>query len=255
MIKLNYVTLVWIRSRQGFIVKEYIINIFKKVEKTIAYIDGQNFLYKVAPYLIEAKVITSKQSVTAIDIPFLLQNLFPDKNIEIRYYGTKKIKKQTKYGKTIEKKTVLFADNLRRLKTCLEKTGVIFRSAGSLKVRDTDVCKKCKRSSYKLQEKGVDVGLAVDLVSDALTKQVSHIILLSSDTDLIPAINSAKQNYKVKITYVGFTDSMVRAISACTNEHKSIENDMVIEAYTRVNPKSTSKKNTNKVKRKTNANK
>lgn len=211
------------------------------MKKTIAYVDGQNFLYKIAPRLIAAKIITHKQNITAIDIPYLLNQLFPDEKIEIRYYGTGKIKRQTQYGKTIEKKTITFADNLRRLKNCLKKTGVVFKPAGSLKVRETDLCRKCKSSSYKLQEKGVDVGLAVDLVSDALTKQVNHIILLSSDTDLLPAIQNARKNPKVKITFVGFSGELVRAISACSDATKELSDDDIIEAYKRVN-QSTPKK-------------
>jgi len=231
MIKSKHVALVWIRSRQGLIIKKE-----NPIKKTIAYIDGQNFMYKIAPRLIDAKIIKHKQNITSIDLPFLLQKLFPHEKIEIRYYGTAKIKRQTHYGKDIEKKSILFADNLRRLRNCFNKTGVIFRPAGSLKVRVTDVCKKCKISSYKLQEKGVDVGLAVDLVTDALTKKVQHIILVSSDTDLLPAILSAKQNKKIKIAFVGFKGEIVKAISACVDHTITLKDEDIAEAYTRANP-------------------
>lgn len=205
------------------------------IKKAIVYVDGQNFLYKIAPKLIEACVISKKQNITAIDIPFLLHGLFPDEKLEIRYYGTSRIRRQTNYGRDIEKKTVLFADNLRRLKNCLKKTGVMFCPAGSLKVRDTDICKKCKLSSYKLQEKGVDVGLAVDLVTDALTKQTKHIILVSSDTDLIPALKRAKEQSKARVTFVGFDGEIVRAISASVDNTRMLKDEIILEAYKRLN--------------------
>lgn len=176
-----------------------------------------------------------KKEITSIDLPFLMQKLFPNINLEIRYYGTGKIKRQVDYGRDIENKTIAFADALRRLKNCLKKSGVIFCAAGSLKVRNTDICKKCKLYSFKLQEKGVDVGLAVDLVADALTKRAKHIILVSSDTDLIPAIARAKNLSKVEITFVGFEGEIVRAISAIADNTKILHKDEIIASYTRAN--------------------
>lgn len=231
----NYATIILRRPGldsfpPGFIVhKEVIIT-------TIAYVDGQNFLHRSAKQLTDAAIIRQDQTITAIDIPYLLDAIFPGEKIEMRYYGTAKIRKQTEFGRSIEKKSIQFADNLRQLKNYLKKVGVEYCAAGSLKVRDTDICKKCKRSSYKLQEKGVDVGLAVDLVSDALMKRVDHIILVSSDTDLIPAIKSARQNKKVRITFVGFSAQPVKAISLCSDETQMIRNEELIEAYNRANP-------------------
>lgn len=52
-------------------------------------------------------------------------------------------------------------------------------------------------------EKGVDVRLAVDIVTMAQAKQYDIGIVVSSDTDLIPAIQAA-QKLKRQIVYVGF---------------------------------------------------
>lgn len=205
------------------------------IKKTIVYIDGQNFLYKVFPKLIDAGLIRKTESITEIDIPHLLYSLFPNEKLEIRYYGTGKIKRQTAYGRDIEKKTIKFADALRRLKNYLKKSGVVFCAVGSLKVRDTDICKKCKLNSYKLQEKGVDVGLAVDFVADALMKKSKHAILISSDTDLLPAIQAVKAHSKVKVSFVGFSGEMVRAISALADDSFALEDAQILEAYSKAN--------------------
>lgn len=52
-------------------------------------------------------------------------------------------------------------------------------------------------------EKGVDVKIAVDIVKGALKDEYNTLYLLSSDTDLIPAV---KESIKVdkEIVYVGF---------------------------------------------------
>lgn len=52
-------------------------------------------------------------------------------------------------------------------------------------------------------EKGVDVRLAVDIVTMAQAKQYDTAILISSDTDLIPAMQAAQRN-KREIVHVGF---------------------------------------------------
>ena len=151
--------------------------------KTIVYIDGQNFLYKI-----DLGLIVEKSSLVALDIPYLIHQILPEENPEIRYYGVTKIKRQEDYGPEILQKSIDFANNLRKLRNCLKNTGVEYRAVGILRVRNRDICRQCGYLDYKYQEKGVDVGLAVDLVKDTLTEKVNHVILLSSDTDLIPAL-------------------------------------------------------------------
>jgi len=53
-------------------------------------------------------------------------------------------------------------------------------------------------------EKGVDVLIAVDLLVGAYENIYDIIILVSSDTDLIPAIEKARR-MKKKIEYIGFS--------------------------------------------------
>lgn len=176
---------------------------------------------------------TFKQEVCSIDIPYLLNQIFPNEELVIRYYGVAKIRQQKNYGETIQEKSIRFADNLRRMRNCLAKTGVEFRATGVLKVRDRDECKKCGATDYKFQEKGVDVGLAVDLVADALRNRVSHIILISSDTDLVPAIKVAKEA-GIRITYVGFDNQITRLLSSLADSTQIIRDSEVIEAYRRM---------------------
>lgn len=52
-------------------------------------------------------------------------------------------------------------------------------------------------------EKGVDVRLAVDIVTQAYDKQYDTAFVVSSDTDLIPAIQKAKA-HKREIVHIGF---------------------------------------------------
>lgn len=60
-------------------------------------------------------------------------------------------------------------------------------------------------------EKGVDVQIAVDLVSGAYENQYDRAILISSDTDLLPALEKVRAKGK-KITYVGFSHKPSHAL-------------------------------------------
>lgn len=56
----------------------------------------------------------------------------------------------------------------------------------------------------KYHEKGVDVQIAVDLLGDAYDNIYDVAVLISSDTDLIPAIKKIKK-LKKEIEYIGFS--------------------------------------------------
>ena len=59
-----------------------------------------------------------------------------------------------------------------------------------------------KKDGY--HEKGVDVKIATEILIGAFQKTYNTLYLISSDTDLIPAINEAIK-LKRKIIYVGFS--------------------------------------------------
>lgn len=75
------------------------------------------------------------------------------------------------------------------------------------------------RSGGKMHEKGVDVNIAVDIVSGALKDHYDHFVLVSSDTDLLPAIQIAKEAGK-KVEYVGFSHQPSLAMIANCSESR-----------------------------------
>lgn len=56
---------------------------------------------------------------------------------------------------------------------------------------------------HKIREKGIDVKIAVDIVTDAVDNHYDTAVIVSSDTDLIPAIEYVRGRGK-KVEYVGF---------------------------------------------------
>ena len=202
--------------------------------KTIVYIDGQNFLYKASDVLIREKLIKDKQDLYNLDIKGLLANIFPSDDVSIKYYGAK-IKVVSHMGEEIHAKSRRFSDNLRRLKNTLAKQDIHFVESGKLKVRDSDICKNCGHHDLRFQEKGVDVGIAVDMIVDASAGSLEQAVLLSSDTDLVPAMKVVK-SFIANVTYLGFSDKLTNALNSIATKTETIRDAEIIDAYRRLNP-------------------
>jgi len=55
------------------------------------------------------------------------------------------------------------------------------------------------------REKGIDVKLATDLIVGAVDDRYDTAIVISSDSDLVPAIDWVRMKGKKKIEYIGFS--------------------------------------------------
>lgn len=73
------------------------------------------------------------------------------------------------------------------------------------------------KSDGKFHEKGVDVNIAVDILVNTYENLADRIIIVSSDTDLLPAIKKAKEKGKV-VEYVGFSHKVSVALVANCSE-------------------------------------
>lgn len=94
--------------------------------------------------------------------------------------------------------------NQQALFYTLEKQKIIIKKGYMLK------------DKFDYHEKGVDVRIAVDILRGAIKNEYHRCFIISSDTDLIPAILDAKKEGK-KIVYVGFENFKSNALKAnCT---------------------------------------
>lgn len=57
----------------------------------------------------------------------------------------------------------------------------------------------------RFREKGIDVKIATDLMIGAVDNQYDTAVLVSSDSDLIPAIDLVRKRYKKRVEYIGFS--------------------------------------------------
>jgi uncharacterized LabA/DUF88 family protein len=83
-----------------------------------------------------------------------------------------------------------------------------------------------KKGRY--HEKGVDVKMAVDLLIGAYEDTYDTAILISSDTDLIPAIKKILEKGK-KLEYIGFQNQPSKAIRRHATITKLLTKDDIVE--------------------------
>lgn len=84
------------------------------------------------------------------------------------------------------------------------------------------------KSNNKFHEKGVDVNIAVDILVAAYENLCDRIIVVSSDTDLLPAIKKAKEKGKI-IEYVGFSHKPSVAMVANCSESRLLRKEDIVQ--------------------------
>lgn len=83
------------------------------------------------------------------------------------------------------------------------------------------------KSDGKFHEKGVDVNIAVDILEATYENLCDTIILVSSDTDLLPAVKKAKEKGK-NVEYVGFSHQpSVAMVANCSTSRLLAKDDLI----------------------------
>lgn len=114
----------------------------------------------------------------------------------------------------------------RLLKTHLEQQGFEVVLSGRVRGQMEEGERGKKVLIFK--EKGVDVRIAVDMVSIACDKKADEILLGSSDSDLQPAINETKAR-DMRCVYLGFETQPNKGLSYTTDRTILIRNSEVLE--------------------------
>ncbi len=161
----------------------------------ILFIDGENFLHKVGEVLEEENAGVRKE-IVSIDLKKLIETSLPNIKIKKTIFYVARLKE---YKETLAKSRELIAKQ-RALKSSLEKQGIEVIIAGNVRGQ---VIMNNGRKKIIFKEKGVDVRMAVDMVSMSCDKEIETAILCSSDSDLQPAVAECKKR-GVKVFYLGF---------------------------------------------------
>lgn len=154
---------------------------FKRIEKVAIYIDGNNF-YK---YLKDKEINLPKG--VKFNFSKFVDFLINGRNcISKRYYiGIARNIDNTLRSKQIVRGQQKFLSRIKN-EGFIIKPGRVMYDKG------------------RIREKGTDVKIAVDLIIGAVDNHYDVAVLVSSDTDLIPAIRHLKYRGK-RLEYIGFS--------------------------------------------------
>tara|TARA_Y100000310_G_scaffold309192_1_gene353081 strand:- start:526 stop:1110 length:585 start_codon:yes stop_codon:yes gene_type:complete len=188
--------------------------------KTVLFIDGENFKGKLS-YIFK-KLNKGKPKWHEYDFGGLLGKVLSGIKIDRKIFYFAKIK----FYPETKKKSLELIEEQRLLKTHLEQNG--FEVILSGRVRGQLTGGRFKKKILVFREKGVDVKIAVDMMSLSCDKKVKQIILGSSDSDLQPAIQEAKER-KVRCIYLGFESGYNKGLAYTTEQTILIRNSEVLE--------------------------
>jgi uncharacterized LabA/DUF88 family protein len=192
--------------------------------QNIILIDGENLSYAIRRLLgdNDTQELAPRECLLKINYQKLVREASGLSSAQILFFGVRL--RRYSNNKELENKTLQAINNQSRLVNILQKQGISFVKCGTLKLRDTEPCAECGTIKTKLTEKGVDVGLAVRMVTEA--KPGTDIILISSDTDLIPAFLQAKKQ-GAKITFIGYEYLPILALSKQADRTRIITKELI----------------------------
>lgn len=167
-------------------------------KKCVVLIDGSNFYFKMKDL--------SLHDQTKFDFSTFAKTLAgKDRIIHATYYvgavrtdGTKKVQNMF--------------NQQRKLLAHLKKLGINYSLGYLLK------------SGGNFKEKGVDVRMAVDMLVTTYEHLADRIILICSDTDLLPAAAKAMEKGKI-VEYVGFAHQPSKAMKLQCSKFRLLKKD------------------------------
>lgn len=177
-------------------------------------IDGENFRHQIANILVAKKLITEKNDFFVFNVAGFFKEILNYDKPEIIYYTTKIKQPAYKVPQKLVSLISKISTSNRRWLAQLSNQKIKVIKAGYLRVRESNACVHCGKKTLVPQEKGVDVRVATDLVLSSKAEEI--IALVSSDSDLTPAIQSAKR-MGAKVQYICYAGQLNRSVAACAD--------------------------------------
>jgi uncharacterized LabA/DUF88 family protein len=186
--------------------------------RRIVLIDGENLVYALRTLLAKDTEKTKREAIDSFNFRGLIEEILAD-NVptEILWFGAK----LKAYANTEELRLKSESAIRQQAKfvNLIQLQKITFIKSGYLRARETDPCPKCGSQDWRLTEKGVDVGLAVRMISEADTE--TELVVISADTDLLPAFK-ASARMGSKIMHIGYEFRSVSALITASDTYRVI---------------------------------
>jgi uncharacterized LabA/DUF88 family protein len=195
------------------------------------YIDGENFLFKVADILKANKLIKEKSDIKKFKISHLTTVISKQIKIDQTLFYAAKLHKYTE-SKSLERKSSVLIESQRRLKRYLTNDKALFITSGHVRLQNYIPARNGQREKVLFKEKGVDVRLAIDIMADVCDRKVGTVFLVSSDSDMIPVVREA-QKRGAKVVYVGFATQPNKGLTATCDKAILFRDEEIVEGWRR----------------------
>ena len=151
----------------------------------------------------------ARSKVATFDFRGLIEELLSD-NIpsQILWFGARL--QRYDYTPELLEKSESYIQWQSHFMNHIQAQKIQFIKIGYLRAREIDPCANCAHQGWKLAEKGVDVGLAVRAVAEA--NENTEIVIISADTDLLPAFQQAKKR-GARLIHIGYEYRPIAALS------------------------------------------
>ena len=186
--------------------------------KRVVLIDGENLVYGLRRLLGNEQSRSQRSMIDGFNFKGMIDELLADNPPQsILWFGAKL--KRYDHSPDLVTKSEQAIRSQASFMNHIQTQKIQFIKVGYLRARESDPCEKCQNQSWKLTEKGVDVGLAVRMLTEAGSD--TELVVISADTDLLPAFKAATKAGS-KIMHIGYEFRPVHALFSSSDTSRTI---------------------------------
>jgi uncharacterized LabA/DUF88 family protein len=194
------------------------------------FIDGENLRHRLVSVLYSEHLLHDRDDLFKFDVRRLIESAVGDKPESISYYTTRIVQPDFEIPELLAKKIDHIMGAHRRWVSMLTNQNITVVKAGNLKVKESNACYHCGRRTMVLHEKGVDVRLAAEIVVAAVHEGAKEVGIISSDADMIPALEIAKGG-GAKIIYITFEEEITDAMTKIADKVVIYSRQQIVDSF------------------------
>lgn len=191
-------------------------------------IDGENLRHQLSHVLFAHNKILHKNDYFSFDLANFLKAALNESELDVTYYTTRIRQPRNKIPVALQKQITGISNANRRWVADLANQAIKVKKAGYLRVRESTACIHCGKKTLVLQEKGVDVQVATDLVLSQ--RAIQEIVLVSSDSDLTPSLEAARLA-GMKTRYLCYSAWLNRSVAAQAYKTITFDDALVLKHF------------------------
>lgn len=177
--------------------------------RRIVLIDGENLTHGLRELLGDGQEAAPRSAIDSFDFRGLIEEILSDEQPkEILWFGAR-MRRYTQSEEIKRRSEEAIAEQALFVNH-IQQQRISFIKVGQLRAREAKPCPNCRRQEWLLIEKGVNVGMTVRMLAEA--NDQTELVLISADTDLLPAVRGAKK-LNARVMLIGYEHRPVIAFA------------------------------------------